>query len=86
MAEFFLTSMVIFAVMVAWLYVQDLYRRFAQRNPELGPFRGEDGCGGSCSCQHGSCSTPAPIHQAPVISVDLMIPTGDPNRLRRDRQ
>jgi len=81
-----MTSAVIFAVMVAWLYVQDLYRRFAQSNPELGPFRAEGDCDGSCSCQHGSCSTPAPIDQGTVISVDLTTPAGDPNRLRRDRQ
>jgi len=86
MAEFFLTSLVIFAVMVGWLYVQDLYHRFAQGHPELGPFRKEGGCDGSCSCQQGSCSTPLPIQQDPVISVDLMTPAGDPTRLRRDRQ
>lgn len=86
MVEFVLTSVVIFAVLVGWLYVQDLYRRFAQRHPELGPFRGEGGCDGSCSCKKGSCSTPAPIQQDPVISADLMMPAGDPIRLRRDRQ
>jgi len=86
MVEFVLTSVVIFAVMVAWLYVQDLYRRFAQRHPELGPFRAEGGCGGSCSCQQGSCSTPPPNQPGPVISVDLMTPAGDPIRLRSDRQ
>ena len=39
MAEFALTSVLIFAVMVGWLYVQDLYRRFAQRNPSPGRSR-----------------------------------------------
>ena len=86
MAEFILTSVVIFAVMVGWLYVQELYRRFAQSHPELGPFRKEGGCDGSCSCQQGSCSTPLPIQKDPVISVDLITPAGDPIRLRRDRQ
>lgn len=86
MAEFVLTSVVIFAVMVGWLYVQDLYRRFAQSHPELGPFRKEGGCDGSCSCRQGSCSTPSPIQQDPVISVNLITPAGDPIHLRRDRQ
>ena len=85
MVEFLMTSVVIFTVMVGWLYVQDLYRRFAQRHPELGPFRGEGGCGGSCSCKQGGCTTPAPTAQDPVISVDLTTPAGDPIRLRRDR-
>ena len=86
MVEFVLTSVVIFAVMVGWLYVQDLYRRFAQRYPELGPFRRQGGCDGSCSCRQGSCSAPVPIQQDPVISVDLMASAGDPIRLRSDRQ
>jgi len=86
MAEFLAASVVIFAVMVGWLYVQDLYRRFAQRNPELGPFRSEGGCDGSCSCHQGTCRTPEPIQEKPVIAVDLVMTTGDTNRFRRARQ
>jgi hypothetical protein len=86
MVEFILTSLVIFSVMVGWLYVQDLYRRFAQRHPELGPFRGEGGCDGACSCRQGSCASPASMQQGPAVAVDLPTPAGDPIRLRRDRQ
>jgi hypothetical protein len=57
MVDFLLASGVILAVLIGWLYVQDLYRRFAARHPELGPFRaeGQGGCG-NCSCSGGRCS------------------------------
>lgn len=58
MVKVVVAAVVIFGVMVGWLYVQDLYRRFARRHPELGPFRQEgQGCGGNCSCSGGSCSS-----------------------------
>jgi len=52
----------IFALLAGGILVQELYRRFAQRHPELGPFREEKGCG-SCSagsgCRAPSCSPPS---------------------------
>lgn len=60
MAEFLLASLVIFAALLGWSYVQDIYRRFAVRHPELGPYRQDEGCDGcSCSCSQGSCSVPS---------------------------
>ena len=58
MVEYLLASGIILAVMVGWLFVEELYRRFSRRHPELGPFRQEGGgCGGSsCGCNGGSCS------------------------------
>jgi hypothetical protein len=46
----------IFAILLAGIGIDRLYRRFAARNPQLGPFRRADkGCG---SCSGGSgCST-----------------------------
>lgn len=69
MADFLLTSLVIFGVMVGWLYVQDLYRRFARRHPELGPFRREGGCGGGCSCRQGSCPTGVRVPPARIVAL-----------------
>lgn len=60
MLRFFVASATILVVLVGWLYVQELYRRFTRANPELGPFRSEEasGCGGGCcSCANGSCTT-----------------------------
>ncbi len=38
-------------LLLGWLAVQQLGRRFANANPELGEFREEGGgCGKSCSC------------------------------------
>ena len=58
MARFLLASLMIFGVLVAWVWVQQTYARFAARNPALGPFRSEGGgCGsGGCSCGKGNCS------------------------------
>ncbi len=56
MLDYLLACGVIFVVLYGWLSVQALYRRFANNNPQLGPFREEGGgCGGSCSCSGGSC-------------------------------
>ncbi|MCB1785356.1 MAG: hypothetical protein H6953_09925 [Chromatiaceae bacterium] len=60
MAEFLAASAVIFAVLVGWLYVQDLYRRFAARHPQWGPFRSEATCQGSCGCHQGGCHNDPP--------------------------
>lgn len=61
MIKFLAASALIFVILVGWLFVQHLYRRFASANPLLGPFRDpEGGCGGGCSCQSGSCSTDRP--------------------------
>ena len=68
MADVLVASGVIFAVLAGWLWVQALYRRFAVAHPELGPFRQDSACGGSCeSCGSGDCDAgdPAPA-QAPV--------------------
>jgi hypothetical protein len=40
----------ILALLLAGIGVDRLYRRFARRHPELGPFRGEGGCGTCSSC------------------------------------
>ena len=59
MVKVLVAAALIFAVLVGWLYVEAIYRRFARRHPELGPYRdNESGCGkGGCSCQAGSCHT-----------------------------
>lgn len=54
MAEFLISSMVIFVALSGWIWVQRSYARFAARNPQLGPFRGESGCS-NCSCGGGQC-------------------------------
>lgn len=48
-------------MLLLWASVQTLARRFAERNPHLGPFREEGaGCGsGNCSCSSSCSSTDA---------------------------
>ena len=43
------------ALLLGWLLVQQMGRRFAKNHPELGEFREEGGgCGKSCSCSGSS--------------------------------
>lgn len=55
MIEGLLASAVILLMLLGGLAVDGLYRRFAKRHPELGPFRPEGGCGGGCRCSGGRC-------------------------------
>jgi hypothetical protein len=52
-----LASAAILLIMLLGLFVDALYRRFARRNPALGPFRPEGGGCGRCACGGGRCST-----------------------------
>jgi hypothetical protein len=58
MTTYLLTIGLIFAILAGGIAVQNLYRRFAARHPELGPFRQEKACG-SCSAGSG-CSAGCP--------------------------
>lgn len=78
MVEFMLTSGVIFLVLTGWQYVEHRYRRFAEDNPALGPYRPEGGCGDGCSCSGGGCT----VDQQPPASqrVRLELPRADQPR------
>lgn len=60
MATYLVTVGIIFAIMLAGIAVERLYRRFAAHNPQLGPFRDTGKCG-CCSagsgCSDSSCET-----------------------------
>ena len=62
MLTYLITIGLIFALLAGGILVQELYRRFAHRHPELGLFREEKNCG-SCSagsgCSAPSCSPPS---------------------------
>lgn len=52
MHRYALAILIIFALFVAWVWVQAAARRFAQRHPEFGPAK-EEGAGcasGCCGC------------------------------------
>ena len=57
------TIAIIFCVMAGGIVVDRIYRRFAARNPQLGPFRDSGKCG-SCSagsgCSDASCAGDKP--------------------------
>ena len=55
MIEALLASAAILAILLAGLTVDAAYQRFARRNPRLGPYRAQGGCGGGCRCSGGRC-------------------------------
>ncbi len=58
MLDYVVAVVLIFAALIGWLKVQETARRFAARHPQLGPAREEGGgCGSSCSCSQGQCSS-----------------------------
>ncbi len=63
MQTYLVTIAILLALLLGGIAVERVYRRFANRHPELGPFRKEGGgCGGCCSggaCGGGACDTEA---------------------------
>ena len=51
---YLVTIALIFAVMLVGIMVDRLYRAFATKNPQLGPFRKS---GGGCNCGNGHCDS-----------------------------
>ena len=55
MSTLLITIGLIFGLMLAGIGVERLYRAFAARNPQLGPFRKTDGCG--CCAAKKDCGS-----------------------------
>ena len=57
LTSFLIATALIFALLMAWVGVQFLYRSFSKAHPEMGPPREEGlGCGLFCGCLNkGSC-------------------------------
>jgi hypothetical protein len=59
---YLITIALILGIALLGIGVDRLYRSFARKNPQLGPFRDKDkGCGccsAAGSCSSGSCSNP----------------------------
>lgn len=59
MGTYLLTIGIIFALLTGLILVERLYRLFARRHPEFGPYRAESGCGSCGGCTgKSSCTTP----------------------------
>jgi hypothetical protein len=60
MSVYLVTIGLILLIMLAGIAVERVYKDFARRHPELGPYRQENGgCGGHCgggACGGGSCN------------------------------
>ncbi|MDP2822514.1 MAG: hypothetical protein Q8O52_07520 [Sulfuritalea sp.] len=56
MGTYLVTIAIIFAIMLGGIAVERLYRGFAAKNPQLGPFRDNSKCG-CCSAGSGCSDT-----------------------------
>ncbi len=54
MNNYLLAIGLLLILLLGWIVVQQTYKLFARRHPELGPFRKEGGACGSC-CSDGAC-------------------------------
>jgi len=57
MLVYAVTVCIFFAMLVTYVLVERIYRRYAAQHPERGPFRSQDGCGCCKGCDDGSCAT-----------------------------
>ena len=56
MTQYLIAMLVVPALLIGWLLVQQIARNFAKSHPELGAYREEGGgCGKSCGCKGSSC-------------------------------
>ena len=57
MFTLFITIIIIFLLLIAWVLVQQAARKYAASHPELGPVKEEGlGCGKTCGCKPGICN------------------------------
>jgi len=62
MRDYLVVVGLIFAVMIGGIAVDRLYARFARRNPQLGPFRKNDGSCGCCAAKEACNADSASCH------------------------
>ncbi len=52
MFNLLITITIIFSVLIAWVLIQQIARKYAANNPDLGPVKEEGlGCGKTCGCK-----------------------------------
>jgi len=57
--RYLLAPAIVLLLLLGWIGVQALARRYANRHPEFGPAKEEGaGCGSHCGCGTGQCQHP----------------------------
>jgi len=57
MINLIISVTLIFSLLILWVLVQQISRKFAANHPEFGSIKEEGlGCGKTCGCNKGSCS------------------------------
>lgn len=61
MKSYLIAMLLVPALLMGWLGIQQLARRVAQAHPEFGPMREEGGgCGKNCGCSGNRCQSKQP--------------------------
>ncbi len=56
MWQYLIAMILVPVLLVGWLIVQQLGRRYAKEHPQLGDYREEGGgCGKNCGCHGNTC-------------------------------
>jgi hypothetical protein len=56
MLVYAVTVCIFFVMLLTYVLVERIYRRYAQQHPERGPFRSQDGCGCCKGCEDPNAS------------------------------
>ncbi len=52
MFNLLITITIIFSMLIAWVFIQQIARKYAANHPDLGPVKEEGlGCGKTCGCK-----------------------------------
>jgi len=52
MFNLLITIIIIFSILITWVLIQQVARKYASKHPELGPMKEEGlGCGKTCGCK-----------------------------------
>ncbi len=54
--QYLIAMLIVPALLIGWLFIQHISRKFAHSHPEFGAFREEGGgCGKTCGCKGKQC-------------------------------
>ncbi len=56
MWQYLVAMLAVPVLLIGWLLVQKITRKYAESHPEYGPYREEGGgCGKTCGCKNNHC-------------------------------
>ncbi len=56
MLQYLIAMLTVPALLIGWLIIQHISRKYSTSHPEFGPFKEEGaGCGKNCGCKGNNC-------------------------------